>query len=455
MTGSLLDEVLGALEGIGWPPLVEGPAATVLSLARHLETSQWLDAETHRARQLAQLGPLSPWLAAHSPAFARRLRDAGLDAGALSSPEGFAALPPVERRWFQTQPDVPCNAVPQGHQPLGTTVTSGSTGEVLRVHRTRVNHIVWLAMVLREHVWCKTDVSLPLASVRATNTAILPHPNWGPPLSLFFETGPALQLPINLSGDDLFDRLAEFGVGNLVIYPNALGVLLGAAERRGERLGGLRSIRTVGEVVTPSLRERARAALGVGIADAYTCQEAGYLALQCPESGLHHLMAESHIVEVLRPDGTACEPGETGRVAVTDLHNFATPVVRYMLGDHAEVGEPCPCGRGLSTLSRIVGRSRNLVLLPDGTRRWPSLGGFGREGFLHSVPILQYQCIQTNADRIEVRLVTARPLTPEEERLVSDRMQAALGYAFRLDFRYFEDRLPSPSGKFEDFICLV
>jgi hypothetical protein len=31
-----------------------------------------------------------------------------------------------------------------------------------------------------------------------------------------------------------------------------------------------------------------------------------------------------------------------------------------------------------------------------------------------------------------------------------------LGHSFRLEFRYFEGRLPLPeSGKFEDFICLV
>lgn len=456
MTPSLLDRARSGVPGVSWPPLVEGAAATVLALARQLEASQWYEPADLRALQVRQLGELMPWLAAHSPAFARRIDAAGLAAEDLAAPAGLAALPPVERRWFQTEPDIYSDAVPPQHEPCGMTLTSGSTGEVLRVRRTRAGQLVWLAMVLREHVWNRTDVSLPLATVRATNAAVARHDSWGPPVSLLFESGPALQLPINLSGDELFDRLAEFEAGNLVIYPNALGVLLDAAERRGARLASLRAIRTVGELVTPYLRERTQAVLGLTIADAYTCQEAGYLALQCPDSGLLHVMAESHLVEVLRPDGAPCEPGELGRVVITDMHNFATPVVRYALGDHAEVAPPCPCGRGLPTLARIVGRSRNLVLLPDGTRRWPSLGGFGRGGFLHSVPILQYQCVQTHAERIEVRLVTARALTTEEEQLVAARMVTALGYSFQLEFRYFEERLPLPlSGKFEDFICEV
>lgn len=456
MTVSLLDSARSTLGGIDWPPLVEGPGATVLALARQLEASQWLDAVAHRTRQLAQLGRTASWLAAHSPAFARRLHAAGLDPHALAEPTGLAALPPVERRWFQTESDIASDAVPAGHAPLGETVTSGSTGEFLRVRRTRANQLVWLAMVLRDHAWRRTDFSVPLATVRATNAAVSHHADWGAPASLLFETGPAMKLPIDLPGDKMLDRLREFGTGNLVIYPNALGVLLGSVEARGQGIETLRAIRTVGEVTTHELRKRTHATFGIEIADAYTSQEVGYLALQCPDSGLYHTMSEAMIVEVLRPDGSACEEGETGIVAVTDLHNHATPIVRYMLGDMAEVGGPCPCGRGLPTLRRIVGRSRNLLRLPDGTRVWPSLGGFGPEGFLHKVPILQYQCVQTEIERIEVRLFTARPLTPAEEQLVADRMGRALGHPFRLDFRYFDQRLPLPaSGKFEDFVCLV
>ena len=453
---SLLDTIAARLPGIVWPPIIEGSAATVLALARQLDASQWFAPEELRAKQFAQLGLLIPWLAAHSPAFARRLQSAGIGAGELASPEGFAALPPIERRWFQDEADIYCDTVPKGHEPLGTNVTSGSTGEFLKVRRTRLNQLVWLAMVLRDHCWRGTDFSLPLATVRAPSSGIVRHADWGPPGTLFFETGPALALPVSLTGDELFDRLREFEAGNLVIYPNALRTLIDAAEARGERLASLKAIRTVGEVVDGGLRERARAVLGLEIADSYTCQEAGYIALQCPESGLYHLMSEGLIAEVLRPDGSACAEGETGKVVITDLHNHATPIVRYALGDHAEAGGPCPCGRGLPTMRRIVGRSRNLILMPDGNRVWPSLGGFGPEGYLHVLPIRRFQYIQIEPERIEVRLVTERPLTPDEERLIVERSQRTLGHPFRLEFRYFEDRLPrSPSGKFEDFVCLV
>jgi phenylacetate-CoA ligase len=53
---------------------------------------------------------------------------------------------------------------------------------------------------------------------------------------------------------------------------------------------------------------------------------------------------------------------------VTPLHNFAMPLIRYAIGDYAEAGPPCACGRGLPVLARILGRARNLLTLPHGER---------------------------------------------------------------------------------------
>lgn len=59
--------------------------------------------------------------------------------------------------------------------------------------------------------------------------------------------------------------------------------------------------------------------------------------------------------EAMREDGTPSAPDETGRVLVTPLHNLAMPLIRYDIGGAAEVGAPCPCGRGLPVLTRILG----------------------------------------------------------------------------------------------------
>ncbi len=164
-------------------------------------------------------------------------------------------------------------------------------------------------------------------------------------------------------------------------------------------------------------------------------------------------MSESAVLEVTNEDGAACGPGEVGRVLVTDLHNLATPVVRYDIGDYAEVGTACHCGRGLPTLARIVGRERNLVLAPDGSRHWPS----GLSGLAKVAPaIVQHQVIQLDRHRIEARLVVERALTTAEERAVADLLHGSVGPGFSVALTYSAERLePARSGKFEEFICGV
>jgi phenylacetate-CoA ligase len=138
---------------------------------------------------------------------------------------------------------------------------------------------------------------------------------------------------------------------------------------------------------------------------------------------------------------------------VTTLHNFATPLLRYELGDYAEVGGACPCGRGLPVLTRVFGRQRNMLTLPDGGQRWPTFGDSTEfVAALSTLPsIEQFQVIQRSTEKLEVRLVCARPLDEVEEELVCDYLDGALGARFETTFSYYDEIPRSPGGKFEDF----
>ena len=77
----------------------------------------------------------------------------------------------------------------------------------------------------------------------------------------------------------------------------------------------------------------------------YRTQETGYIALQCPDSENYRIQSECALVEILDAEGVPCQAGEIGRVVVTPLRNFATPFLRYDIGNYAEEGAPCPCCR--------------------------------------------------------------------------------------------------------------
>jgi phenylacetate-CoA ligase len=343
-----------------------------------------------------------------------------------------------------------CSAVPEGHAPIGENFSSGSTGEPVMVKRTVVNQLDWMAITMRDHLWWGRDFAGRQAVIRASATAHAEQKSWGSPANLLFATGPSMRASLNTPIGELVRLLTAFKPTTLLLHPNVLGGITEHCRAHGVMLPGLESIRTLAETLLPHVRADAEEWFGVKIADCYSSQELGYIALQCPESGLYHVMAESVIVEVLDESDAPCREGEAGRVVVTDLHNFATPLIRYDVGDWAETGPPCSCGRGLPTLKRVLGRQRNLILMPDGSRLWP-LSGF--QHVREIAPVRQSQFIQHTREKIEVRLAVERPLTPDEETKVRAMLHKILGHPFALEFHYFDDRLPlGPGGKFEHFV---
>ncbi len=423
--------------------------ARLALLLRRLEQSQWHTPEVLATGQLRQLGALAAHLEAHSPAFRASLRGAALGPSDLLSAGGLQRLPVLTRRALRSAADFYCDALPEGHGPSYENQTSGSTGEPVMVRRTAVNGLDWLATTMRDHLWHQRDFRLRFCTIRTHIEELAVTQDWGPPVNWLFASGPLLGIPIAADIGRQVELIREFKPDFLLLYPSSLAGIVS----HGMRLPSVREILTVGETLSPETREAAQKLFGVAVKDSYSSQELGTIAIQCPTSGLYHVMAETLIVEVLKGDGTTCREGELGRVVATDLRNFATPLVRYDIGDVAQVGPSCPCGRGLPTLSRIFGRERNLLLMPDGTRHWPFLGA----AKLREIePLMQFQFIQDSRDTIELRLVTRRPLRPEEECDLTVRVQKALGFAFQVRFTYFPTRIPTgPNGKFEEFVCKV
>lgn len=179
----------------------------------------------------------------------------------------------------------------------------------------------------------------------------------------------------------------------------------------------------------------------------------GYLALQCPEHPGYHVQSEHVLLEVLDDAGNPCAPGQVGRVVLTDLHNFATPFIRYEIGDMAEVGEPCPCGRGLPRINRIAGRFRNLLRRPDGTKAIAVLSGdwvasLGPE-------LRQFRIVQRSLSSLEMQIVATRPMEEAGLGRVADGLRESLGHPFEITFAFPESIPIGANGKLEVFVSEV
>ena len=439
---------LSDLEGMAWPAIPTPIASRMLSLQQQLAHSQWWPQEELRRRQFRQVAPLVEHAFRTVPFYGRRLAAAGYRPGQEITEEFWRGLPLLSRVEVRSAgAAMRSTALPQQHGPLSETSTSGSSGTPIKVVKTAVEQTLWSSFALREELWHRRDWSAKVAVIRGAGNATTGErlPNWGPPLAGIFATGPVSAFEIRSDIARQAEWLRSENPDYLLTFGTNVVFLCQEFRARGWSLPRLREVRTIGEVIEPETRRLCREVLGAGITDVYSCEEAGYLAFQCSGREHYHVQMEGVLLEVLDERGRTCAPGESGSVVVTPLHNFAMPFLRYELGDIAEAGEPCGCGRGLQVLTRMVGRARDMVRLPTGEKRfvWQSTAKLAE-----IEPILRYQVAQIALDELEVRLVAARPLTPAEEDAFRKAVIANLGYDFRFRFVYRNDIPRAAGGKY-------
>ncbi|MDP1673637.1 MAG: hypothetical protein Q8L65_11025 [Burkholderiales bacterium] len=437
-----------ACYGVVWPAFVDDASARMLALQYQFEQSQWWPEERLRALQMDQFGQVFRHAVATVPYY--RERFAPWARGGMDW-DRFRELPVSSRRDIQLAGEaMHSSAVPQAHGTVITTQSSGSTGSPLVTRGTAWTQLMWQALLLRDHLWHGRDLGGKLAAIRS-KTEDLSFADWGPATAAFV-TGPSVVRSLVVDLDEQLRWLKAENPDYLLTLATNLRALALRGIELGIRLPRLKQARTYGETLQSDSRDIVRQAWGVEIADSYSSEELGYIAMQCPEHEHYHLQSESLIVEVLGADGRPCRSGEVGQVTVSTLHNFAMPLLRYASGDYAEVGASCACGRGLPVLKRIAGRERNMLRRPDGVCYWPS---FPMESWVQAAPVLQLQLLQDALDHIEARLVMSRDFAGDESERLTAALQGCLDYPFRITLTRVDAIARGAGQKYEDFVSLL
>ncbi len=451
------------LPGVVWPAMPGGKGSQLLALLFQLDESQWLPAAEIERRQFGQLRQLVQHCYRQVPFYRDRMRAAGIEPTSAFEPEDWRRMPLLTRHEVQQAGNrLKPGQVPREHGGQSEWFTSGSTGQPIRVVGTALTGLVWNALTLRDHRWHERDFSGKLAAIRWLPPQRARPPkgerseSWGSATLDVVETGPSVSLNLQSSPAEQAAWLLAEDPDYLLTYPSALRALIGELGPRAGRLPRLRQVRTIGESCSDETRRLCQDQWGVPVVDLYSTQEGGNVALQCPQVPRnYHVQSEAVLVEVLDPDGQPTPPGGLGRVVLTPLHNFAGPLLRYEVGDWAEPGQPCGCGRGLPVLRRVVGRQRNLAISPDGGRHRPSIVLSGIDDLTARSPIRQFQVVQRGLSEVEVLLVADRPLDDTEQRQLAREVDRAFGWTLTVSLSYHQ-RLPlGPNGKFEDFRCEV
>lgn len=237
-------------------------------------------------------------------------------------------------------------------------------------------------------------------------------------------------------------------------YPSALARIARHAAARGQRMNdlGIRVAFVTSERLYDEQRSQIAAVFGCAVANGYGARDAGFIAHQCPQGGMH-ITAEDIIVEIVDGAGLAVPAGTAGEIVVTHLASGDFPFIRYRTGDIGVLSaKACQCGRGLPMLQDIQGRSTDFLVAADGT----PMHGLALIYILRDIERVEaFKIIQESLQLTRIQVVSAMPLDEALRASIARGVKARLGQQVAVLVEQVAAILPEASGKFRYVISHV
>ena len=436
-----------------WPGRVHPELEPLLQAVSELDQTQWWSADRLRELQQLQFSGLLNHARDNTDYYAEALGSFESLAPEQITDELISKLPIASRETLQTEGD---RFVVREHDPSHGTLseikTSGSVSIPVNVTWNQYAFSFVGAKTFRYHQWHGSDPRKKMSALRVCprdadgNEVGSKTRDWYP----MMPGGESVLQTVTWPIAQQMEWLQQEDPHYLLTYPTNALALLRHAKAHAIELPNLERIDVYGEMTDDELSPLAREVFDCAVGDKYSAREVGEMATQCPVSGLYHVQSETVFLEVRKSDGTHAKEGEVGQVLVTNLHNTAMPIIRYAIDDFAEVGPTCSCGRGLPTLRRIMGRSRNMMRLESGDSFWPR---FSSELLADVAPIRQVQLIQSAVNEIRVLVVPRQLLNAADDNALCEKIWERLPRTVNLTVEHVEDIPRSAGGKFEDFRC--
>ena len=186
------------------------------------------------------------------------------------------------------------------------------------------------------------------------------------------------------------NALSYYGSQWITGYGSAIAALAESARAAGIGSLPFRAVIVSGDTLLPGMRNTIEKFFECKCLDHYGQSEGVCMAMEC-EHGRMHVIPWVGILEILRDDGSPCDPGEVGEMVGTSLLNDAMPLIRYRLGDYAAwaIDQDCQCGNPHPIISKLEGRVDDFLITDDGRKIGRLSTAMKRSPSIHSAQIVQ------------------------------------------------------------------
>jgi phenylacetate-CoA ligase len=235
---------------------------------------------------------------------------------------------------------------------------------------------------------------------------------------------------------DYYHVMVEKKCTALMAYPSTLETAVDFWSKTFVNDSVVETIISTSEILTDEVKRKLKNFFGddVGIYARYSDMELGILGQETDISGHYKLNWASYYFEILKLESDEkAQPGEMGRIVITDLYNEAFPMIRYDTGDVARMNRDMDWG--LPILTDLYGRRVDLLYDTKGEVVSPHV--FTRTMSL-SQEIKQCQFIQESEDTYTLRITANTDDKPNVDKEVKE-LKKTLGEKAKINVEYVEN----------------
>lgn len=178
----------------------------------------------------------------------------------------------------------------------------------------------------------------------------------------------------------------------------------------------LKSVIAISERLSDYAKNSMEKYFGVPVVSRYSASETGILAQQVKGENDFNINWASYYVEILNIDNDLPAPeGETGRIVITDLFNYAVPMLRYDTGDLGAIVDKKSTNGPV--LTKVEGRKMDML--------YTTSGELISSHIVHKICLFkginQYQLIQNDKNKYTFKINVDKSFNQEQELIIDYR----------------------------------
>lgn len=431
-----------------WDRLRSGDGAEIRYLRKY-EASQYESPRWHEEQTIEAARRLIAHAFQECPYYRERFLEKDIDPAKIRTLDDFTRLPILEKRDIQLHRDeMVAKSWPRND--LKQNQTGGSTGTPISFYLSRDRQWSQAGATWRHNRWAGYDYGEKVAFVWGAPRDV-PLNSWKRRMrnvlldrSLYLDTANITEEKLH----SFHEALKKFRPKVIQAYARSLTLLARYIQSKAYLAYHPQTIITSAESLDSADRILLEKVFGCPVFNRYGCREFAVVASECSEHQGLHLMAEGLYVEVVRGNRPV-QHGEMGELLVTDLLNFAMPMIRYRIGDMGTLDHSsCPCGRGLPRLRNVEGRITDFVVGTDG--RLVSGVFLATYVVAHRPSLGQVQLWQNKRGEVLYKIArhNGKPLDKNDRDYLTNETRKYLGGDMKIEYENVDELKSEPSGKF-------